>query len=263
MSLLKWAYRYHELGWVVFPCANKQPLFTAFAETDGKNGWVWRDRPSAEQIVDWWTRFPDAQIGLACGRLSGVTVIDIDTNTDRTKYPDFVLEPIDDLQTRWVISMTSITGSGGRHVFCKFCDIGNSTKDIHPQVDIKSEGGYVILPPSLHPKAQKCYEWDSLFPMGVLNLAALAAFPESILRLVDGRAKTDWVPILRGSGVGSRNVTMARIIGKLLVMLGREETWIIAKSLNLTNNVPPLSERELWNTFCSIEKRNYARNSHR
>lgn len=61
-------------GWFVFPCKPraKEPLVRGgfHAATNDR-----------EQILDWWTKWPDANVGIATGA-SGLSVLDIDTGLD-------------------------------------------------------------------------------------------------------------------------------------------------------------------------------------
>ncbi len=257
-STQEWAWRYHKAGWSVFPCQQKHPLYGAFGQWGGKNGWVWERKPTDEEITDWWLEYPDAQIGLACGRLSGITVIDIDLKTDKAKYPDFILEPAEDLQARWCLSVSSQTGSGGRHVFCKYRDIQNSAKEVHPQIDIKSDRGYVILPPSLH-ESGRLYQWDPLLSWSEDNLQNLARFPDALYNAPKRAETKEWLSIVQGVGQGSRNVSAAKLIGKLLWQFTPTEAWTLTDAWNKTNNIPPLDQRELKNVFLSILKTHYAK----
>ena len=63
---------YARQGWAVFPLAGKVPAI--------KDGRGCLDATSdAAQVAQWWKEYPNAGIGLACGAVSGVWVLDIDT----------------------------------------------------------------------------------------------------------------------------------------------------------------------------------------
>ena len=72
--LLRAALAYAGLGWAVHPLRprDKRPLLRDWphkATTDGR------------VIQDWWVRWPEANIGVACGP-SGLFVIDLDVKGD-------------------------------------------------------------------------------------------------------------------------------------------------------------------------------------
>ena len=83
-------------------------------------------------------------IGLATGKASGVVVIDIDVKDgkDGRRWPWY-----DDLPpaTRRVQ-----TRSGGYHIYLRYPDehIPCSASTLFPGVDVRGDGGYVIVPPS-------------------------------------------------------------------------------------------------------------------
>ena len=53
-----------------------------------------------------------------------------------------------------------LTGGGGRHLYFKHpgCAIRNSAGKLGSHLDIRGDGGYVIVPPSRHESGQS-YEW--------------------------------------------------------------------------------------------------------
>lgn len=269
---LEWALRYHAAGWPIFPCRNKEPISEALAAWDYSWTNVRDDDGINEKTIRWWwEHFPDAQIAVACGVKSGITVIDIDwVKNPVTKQPlyDQGEKPCD-LVTRWCTSITSVTGSGGRHVFCNYADVPNSTKTIHPQVDIRSQGGYVILPPSFHESGNK-YEWEKLFPWHEENLKSFADFPQELRQpkanstTEEGIARDEkWQAIVKGVSHGSRNTSAAALAGKLLRELDGHAAWELLALWNTHRNTPPLPEEELLKTYLSILKRDYARRPRR
>lgn len=71
-KLLKDALRYQSQGCSVIPCkpGGKEPLVPW-----KKNK---KKRASKKQIEDWWNEFPDANIGIVTGKVSGIFVVDVD-----------------------------------------------------------------------------------------------------------------------------------------------------------------------------------------
>jgi hypothetical protein len=62
-------------GWTVFPLepGGKRPLFVSGY---GRVRWRQLDRMTSAGVLDAWTRFPDANVAIDCGR-SGLLVVDI------------------------------------------------------------------------------------------------------------------------------------------------------------------------------------------
>lgn len=97
---------------------------------------------------------PGALVGVACGATSGITVVDFDTTVDATTGMTG-LDTLDQWES-WVPGGWSLpstlrarTKSGGLHLFYETGDDRAITSRVRvlPGVDIKSNGGYVVLPP--------------------------------------------------------------------------------------------------------------------
>jgi hypothetical protein len=95
-----------------------------------------------DQIRAWWTRWPDANIGIATGHL--VDVIDIDgppagiKSWGRLKVEN-KLPPI--------LGKVSTPRPGGNHLYVPATGRGNGAK-VAPGIDYRGLGGYVVAPPS-------------------------------------------------------------------------------------------------------------------
>lgn len=109
------------------------------------------------QVAKWWAMWPDANIGLATGRvfdvldLDGETAVDILDLVTPDEVPPGVLD-----------GPRSITGNGV-HFFLAPTGEGNRT-DLGAKgsgIDWRGAGGYVVAPPSLHYLHGDRYEWDA------------------------------------------------------------------------------------------------------
>ena len=67
MSALTAALDYAQMGIYVFPCNGKQPLVK----------WADESTTDAGKVREWWTRWPDAWIGIDTGK-SKLVVVDLD-----------------------------------------------------------------------------------------------------------------------------------------------------------------------------------------
>ena len=127
-------------GLPVFPCtARKTP---AIAKDNGGSGY--RDATTdPARIRDLWRRAGDAAqlVGVPTGSASGFDVLDMDPRHDPATAGA--------LQTSagWPETRTHRTMSGGRHwLFRHRPGVRNSiSKAIAPGVDVRGEGGYVII----------------------------------------------------------------------------------------------------------------------
>ena len=139
-------------GFKLFPCGNKdkKPL-TAHGFKDSSID------PS--QIEKWFNQHPDCAWGTPTSSEYAVTDIDIKHNGDVT-WGKLIsqhgpLPPCPSVQT----------GSGGWHYVMRFpIGTGTSQNRVGQGIDIKAEGGYVIIPPSrIHdPEGRhvQAYRWE-------------------------------------------------------------------------------------------------------
>jgi hypothetical protein len=107
------------------------------------------------QVRAWWSRWPDANIGLACGAASWA--LDVDGEGGLATLAD-----LEDLH-RWLpVGPASVTGSGGMHLLFAGSDrVRNSAKRLGARLDTRASGGYVVAPPSVHPDTGGRYAWLS------------------------------------------------------------------------------------------------------
>lgn len=204
--------------------------------------------------IDEWFKRPIKAIGMACGKLSGIMVVDCDIKNPNKKIDLAILSKLRSEECPKVK-----TPSGGEHFYFAFDPQlpFTSNAGILPGLDIKSQGGYVLLPPST--VATGSYQWfDPLYEGYQLN-----PFPQWLLDLIyaDGKKfiKKDWQKLFDQTiQQGGRNDTATSIIGKLLVGVKPEEwntvAWPLLQSWNLTKTSSPLEEEELRLVFESISK---------
>jgi len=150
------ALQYASIGWKVFPCKQKgkEPLT--------KHGC--RDATvDAKQIEKWWKKWPHANIGVACGPNSGaggLYVADIDVKDNASGF-----DSIKDLDIPGTLRQE--TPSGGAHLFFSSPLAPANKNSFLPGVDIRGDGYYVILAPSVHPNG-KLYSWASEKPWDIV-----------------------------------------------------------------------------------------------
>jgi len=110
-----------------------------------------------DRLRAWHERWPKANWGIACGGASRILVIDIDPD----KGGEASWRRLTD-EHGWPDCPTVRTGSGGYHYYMRVPDgvdmPRNSASGLAPGVDIRSEGGYVVAPGSMH-RSGNAYEW--------------------------------------------------------------------------------------------------------
>ena len=111
------------------------------------------------QVKAWWERHPNDNIGLAMGAASGgIVAIDIDVDEDAGKDGYDTLRTWENAHGELPETATSITGRGGYHMLYRMAGVGNSVgRD--SAVDIRSDGGFIVAPPSVHPNGV-AYQWE-------------------------------------------------------------------------------------------------------
>lgn len=246
MSMLEAAIKYAtEYGWKVFPVSaeDKTPL-TPNGCKDAKD--------DIGAIRAWWKRFPDASIGVATGSMSNLVVIDedIDYEKDLDGYEEILRwerehEKLPD-------TVRSITGRGGYHLFYHYTDtdIRNRT-GLLPGVDVRAEGGYVIVPPSRHPNGRS-YEWEYA-PEDM----PIAEIDDTILELLTEGAPEEsqsfQVPEIIEEG--KRNSVLFGLASSLQSK-GLPDNAIIAalNEVNHTNCVKPIPDDEVKRIAASAAK---------
>ena len=144
------ALRYARKGYPVFPLNGKVPAI--------KGGHGCLDATTDEaKIIEWWQgNFADCNIGLALGKQSGVWALDVDNDKGGRES----LERLEHEHGPLPDTVRQITGNG-MHYFFRLNgeDISNSVSQLGPGLDVRSEGGYVVVAPSIHPDTRTPYRW--------------------------------------------------------------------------------------------------------
>lgn len=243
------AFEYAVRGYSIMPLRrNKLPLLDSWKAYQEKAA-------DEDQIEKWWTENDSANVGIITGKISGITVVDIDMNGDT--HVDVDIFPK---------TFTIKTPTGGYHLYYKYSKEIQQTANTFPQfphVDIRNDGGYVVAPPSFcdYIKNKKrvtgTYKVDRNFPLAEFPVALFkvvdhknAKPPLTISKLLDGFNKME-----EGDG---RNVALTKIAGKIIKLTDRAEWATTGYTLALAANMrfkTPLTEAEVKTIFESIVKK--------
>lgn len=113
-----------------------------------------------EVITRWWRDSPTANIGIVTGAESGIVVLDVDT----IKAGDESLFDLERDHGKLPETVMAITGSGGFHYLFQHPGAGvkvkNSVDNLGVGLDVRGDGGYIVVSPSLHISGRR-YEWES------------------------------------------------------------------------------------------------------
>lgn len=142
------ALKYASAGFQVFPL---QPGTKVPATQHGKDDAT----TDAARIREWWTRRPDCNIAIRPP--VGVIVIDVDPRNGGN---------VEDLG-RLPVTLAARTGSDGYHLYYAIGGQFRGKLAGAEGIDIKSNSGYVVAPPSIHPNGT-AYEWIQRSPVATL-----------------------------------------------------------------------------------------------
>ena len=155
VSLRKQALRNARHGWRVLPlhaasdgkcsCAAGQSCKHAGKHPRIRNGV--KDATTDRTIIKaWWNRWPNANIGIATGRRSGILVLDVDGKVGKAYLKKLQAE-----HGRLPKTVTVKTGRG-RHRYFLSGDarIRNSVGNLGKGIDVRGDGGYVVAAGSVH-----------------------------------------------------------------------------------------------------------------
>jgi hypothetical protein len=166
VSLASAALRYAQRGWAVFPLVPKGKRPRLPTREDGKAG-CWDGTADTATVEAWWDRWPDSNIGIHCGPGSGLFVLDVDAEAPEggVSGPD-ALVALEALHGALPATLTATTGGGGEHRYFRM-PVGRVLRNRagmklpsgeKAALDVRAEGGYVVLPPSVHPSGRE-YRW--------------------------------------------------------------------------------------------------------
>jgi hypothetical protein len=235
---LQQALNYAELNYPVFPCApgRKHPL-TPHGFHDATT--------VAERIEAWWTQNPNANVAIPT---TGLVVIDVDGPANSW------LAALGDRGRDLMAGPVASTPGGGRHYIFRAphnVRIRSRAGHIAPRVDVRAEGGYILVPPSLvggkpykfvpgleleQPRERLPEPPDWLLP----QLVEDAPSPPTAPRAATGRDDSNKIPS------GQRNATLARLGGGMRRQgMSRDEILAALVRANADRCIPSLPAAEV------------------
>lgn len=213
MSMLDAALGYARDGFMVFPClqGGKEPAT--------KRGF--HDATTNPETIKRLWRAGDLNIGVATGAGSRFWILDIDGSEGAANLARLQAE-----HGALPVTRTSITARGYHLLFAYTTPLPSNAGRVAPHIDVRCDGGYAILPPSVHPSGS-VYTWRdrgceiATAPRWLIELArrksiseraVATARPPSLRHAHDdryGRAALDAeIAHLRGAMPGWRNAAL-------------------------------------------------------
>lgn len=235
--ILAKAIEYHVHGFSVMPVRkDKRPYLAS-----------WKDLQTTpatlEQIEKWWEIYPDANVAIITGKISNIIVIDVDTYAGATDiFPD---------------TYTVKTGNGGLQKYYQYTPgftISASGYPTMPHVDLRSDGGYVVAPPSITEYVKDRKPAGGLYT--VLNTVPCAPFPTHLFSAT--KPKRNPMDAI-GALPGKRNDSLASAVGAFL-QVHKEKDWqpivlpLVEKIAASMRPALPLDEvHATFNSIVSLE----------
>lgn len=248
--ILDAALDYAEAGFSVIPVrpSDKAP-YTAHGLKEATT--------DTETIREWWTRWPDANVAIACGKPShNIVVLDVDMKEKKNG-----LRSINAWQVNhgdFPETVVANTPSGGLHFFFRVDDpsLYKNRVEAIPGVDIRGDGAYVVVYPSVGVNG-KWYTWRR--GVSCIEIEEIADANTSVLELLEMNSRDSAANRQQDAAKkqrvnveqGNRNDTIFRYA---CAQCGQnvpiEVCLTAARELNKTFN-PPLDDHELEKTVRS------------
>ena len=278
MSNKKYALQYLKKGLSIIPLKSPAMVWNSLSPEDLIKqckvplvGWKeFQTRlPTEQEVTSWFNKWPDANIGIVTGKISGIVVFDLDSDhavqyaEDEGGFPD----------------TPKVKTGKGYHYYMRYpgFEVRNDVRK-ELDIDIRADGGYVVAPPSIHGSGNH-YDWEDCSSIFDIIPAACESWMVDYLKsMMDktkpkpkekGDLKTSQDPpgtrkmmaedeyaelLKNGCTEGMRNDSATKLAGHLLAKgIAESEVWEILSQWNTKNN-PPIEHSELRRTFDSVKK---------
>lgn len=202
-----------------------------------------KDATISETIIrEWWENWPDANVGLLTGTLSGLVVVDVDPD----KGGEESLAQLERTYAPLPITVETVTGGGGRHLLFTHPDVNirSTASVLAPGLDIRADGSYIVAPPSLH-LSERTYTWGKEH---ALEERALASMPEWLLCKISEPPPRQGAPASESETIpeGRRNTSLASLAGTMRRRgMRQDEIEAALRVVNGNRCVPPLNDEEV------------------
>lgn len=240
MPLLEYALEYAKNGFYVFPLAIGRKI-PAFAGGKGHNDAT----IDLAQIREWWAD-QEYNIGIACGIKSNLSVIDLDGKQG--------MDSAKKIKT-FIPKTLLVKTPRGTHIYLRHNEELKTTTNIMEKVDIRSEGGYVVAPPSVVDGVTYEFKDPDIAIATMHHVPDLLKIRErtnGVNPSVTTESTPNWVSqALRGVGEGLRDSTAIKLAG-YFHGLGMPEDIMEGSMMNFANNcTPPYPVEDLRKTIKS------------
>lgn len=252
-TILEWATAYRKMGWNVIPLFHYSKIPAKVEVWNEDFGWMptWKELQSRmatdKEFNHWFKEQKPTGLGVITGKNSKIFVVDEDSYKG------------DGMTFEFVSPMTTTTARGGTHHFFKYIDgIKTSGWRKGVNIEIKSDGGFVILPPTQvwideQKKTKGKYLWKT-----VCSLNSLPTLTEEKLKRY--RLGDQWVPVdvkdLLNIGHGSRHNALRTLALKLFSKFRRDDwgVWEDFIRNSAEKYTPPMYPNEVERIISDSQK---------
>ncbi len=239
MSLLEHVKFYREQGISIIPVPAKTK--------EAKIKWAeYRERLPTDSEINSWFNGNNTNVAALTGKPPGgkysLVVLDCDSSE---RFYEVAAVITSKLGVADILDFTLVSQTGrGYHILLWVKAPVKSAK--FPNLDIKGEGGYILVPPSIHPNGMPYKFLNPKVPISVID--SLSDIGIDLERKPQGQIgdKPNWISevLQHGADEGRRNDTCFRLAGYFKERQPRDITTQILLDWNQKNR-PPLSEKEV------------------
>lgn len=209
-----------------------------------------KDASADPDVIDQWFVMGEPNIGIATGERSDVIVIDIDPEHGGDRSWQNLQDRYGEFPETWTVR----TGSGGYHYYYQHVLRTRNRVGLFPGVDVRTDDGYVVAPPSLHVSGNR-YEWV----ISPKDMDGPAVMPERLVQAMGmGLAGVDKhlsQPIPESITDGSRNNVLTSAAGTMRRRGFSPEA--IKAAISIENQLkckPPLDSDEVDRIAWSVSR---------
>ena len=163
--MLETAKKYLDLGYNVIPIGKDKKSLVKWEPYQ-------KEKVTSKQLEEWFKQFKQPNIGIVTGSISNLFVIDTDTPEATQKIQDYIPENI--------ITPIQSTPREGRHFFFKHIEGFSNRARVLPGVDIRTQGGYIVVSPSQNGEGK---HWQWLDGLSLLDISP-APLPDALLSFI-------------------------------------------------------------------------------
>ncbi len=190
-------------------------------------------------INQWWDQYPDANVGVPTGVMTGWFVLDIDEKNGVSGSAS--LKALEAEHGELPKTRKIVTPSGGRHLIFKHpgVTVPCSKGLVGPGLDIRCDGGYVVAPPSVI---------DGVSYQVVDGTAEMADATEWLVQLALGQKSAGGSDVVHEGGRNDHLFKVAMECNRQNLPFAEAEEVVAGAN---SKCVPPLPGKEVQRTLAS------------